>query len=928
MKQQCEAKAQKAMTNSFRLLISFLMPCLFFLLSTFFTTPVAANAEKKILILNSYHPGYIWSDDIVSGVQSEMAEYQKEYELYIEYMDTQRYFDDSYLRILYETYKHKYKDVAFDVIISGDDNALNFLIKYRDDLFPGVPIVFCGVNRFSKSLIKDIDAITGVIEKIDIKATIDLILKIQPKTQEIAVIHDQSSSAQGNYEQFQEISSQYEGRINFKEITNVTFLELHQILKTLPENTALLYLLFLTDREGTVLSKEKILELISDGSNRPIYSCWGQEVNIGVTGGVVVSGVSQGQVATRMAKKILAGESAKDIPIVMESPNVVMFDNAKVENFGIDSSLIPAGSILLNKQISFYEKYKIYILIVLLVILVLFFCVIILYLNIQKRKQTEKLLKTSESFLDSVVENIPNMIFVKDARDLSFIRFNKAGEELLGYKRESLIGKNDYDFFTKEEADFFTDKDRKVLESKKLLDIPEEAMKTENNETRILHTQKIPILDNAGEPSFLLGISEDITDKIKALEEKAHLESQLLQAHKMEAIGTLAGGIAHDFNNILSVIFGYAEMAKGDSPPGSQFEQYLDQVLDAANRAKDLVKQILAFSRQAKAERISLQLQSLIKEAIKMLRSSIPTTIEIQDNIDSNCGVVLADPTQIHQIIMNLCTNANHAMEKTGGLLKIELQNITLDSTNKLKVDLAPGQYVRLTISDTGSGIDPDIIDKIFDPYFTTKEIGKGTGMGLAITHGIVADYGGAITVESKLGEGTTFHLYFPVSEQEMLAPDKEEEYIPSGSARVLFVDDEKILAQMGKDILERLGYKATTRCSSLDALATFQNAPDSFDVVITDQTMPGMTGADLARRILQIRPDIPIILCTGYSNLVDEHTAKMIGIKEFALKPLTKAVISKLIRKVLESKQCDESTHKMNCHCMLRILWKRKNFL
>lgn len=398
-------------------------------------------------------------------------------------------------------------------------------------------------------------------------------------------------------------------------------------------------------------------------------------------------------------------------------------------------------------------------------------------------------------------------------------------------------------------------------------------------------------------------IGENAREIKKSAEEKRELEKKLQHSHKIEAIGTLAGGIAHDFNNILSVILGYTDMAKADAPPGSKYAEDLERVLDASHRAKDLVKQILAFSRQTEIERIPMQLQSVIKETLKMLRSSLPTTIEIVDDIDSSCGIVLTDPTQIHQILMNLCGNAYHSMEESGGTLKIELKSVCLDKGKRqLALNIEPGEYVELIVSDTGSGIGPDVIDKIYDPYFTTKEFGKGTGMGLSIIYGILANYGGAITAESELDKGTSFHVYFPVVEQEPLLRVKDAEEISLGKERILFIDDEAILAQMGKDMLERLGYSVTTRQSSLDALATFQDCPDDFDVIITDQTMPGMTGADLARRMLEIRPDIPIILCTGYSNLIDEKSAKYLGIQEFVMKPLTISSIAKLLRKVLDA--------------------------
>lgn len=286
-----------------------------------------------------------------------------------------------------------------------------------------------------------------------------------------------------------------------------------------------------------------------------------------------------------------------------------------------------------------------------------------------------------------------------------------------------------------------------------------------------------------------------------------------------------------------------------------------------------------------------------------MLRSSIPTTISITEDIDPLCGMLVADPTQIHQILMNLCTNAYQAMEVGGGALSVALHTTWVGpEEGEHGLSVSPGEYVQLMVADTGQGIGPDVIDRIFDPYFTTKGIGKGTGMGLAIIHGIVSDYGGTITVESQLGLGTTFRVYFPVLEEaEVTMAIAEPETVPLGIERILFIDDEEILAEMGKDMLERLGYHVTVRTNSFEALATFRNAPGDFDVVITDQTMPGITGSELARMMLQIRPDLAIILCTGYSNQINEDSAKLLGIKEFVLKPLTKRGIAGLLRKVLD---------------------------
>lgn len=411
-----------------------------------------------------------------------------------------------------------------------------------------------------------------------------------------------------------------------------------------------------------------------------------------------------------------------------------------------------------------------------------------------------------------------------------------------------------------------------------------------------------PEFSDDGNVQTVIGISRDITERKKAEEEKLKLETRLQQSQKMESIGTLAGGIAHDFNNILAAILGYAEMARDDCQPGSSISKDLDEVLEAGIRAKSLVRQILAFSRQDDTERMILQPASIVKETMTMLRPSLPTTIEITQDIDAVTGLVFVDPSQLNQILMNLCTNAFHAMEDTGGKLDISLKEVTLCNEDLVhEPDVTDGTFIQLSIGDSGTGIAPTVKDKIFDPYFTTKETGKGTGMGLSMVHGIVKNYGGFISFYSELGEGTVFHVFLPVVEKEALPENKTNDKIPIGRERILFVDDEEILAKMGKTMLERLGYHVTVRNNSLEALETFQNQPDQFDIVITDQTMPGMTGSDLSRRILQIRPDIPIILCTGFSAIISEEKAKSMGIKEFALKPLAKKDIAKLIRKALD---------------------------
>ena len=408
--------------------------------------------------------------------------------------------------------------------------------------------------------------------------------------------------------------------------------------------------------------------------------------------------------------------------------------------------------------------------------------------------------------------------------------------------------------------------------------------------------------DEIGELSTAFNIMTEELEQSKI--EKHKLEAKLRQAHKMEAIGTLAGGIAHDFNNILTAILGYTELAIGDIDNPKNLRKDLDEVFKGGNRAKELVKQILAFSHKSAKQLEPLRVQIVIKEVLQLLRSSIPTTIEIKQNIDPDCEIVLADPTQIHQVIMNLCTNAYQAMRETGGILTISLQAINFSKKDVgTEMHLEPGSYLKLDISDTGVGIPKEVKDRIFEPYFSTKEKGEGTGLGLAVVHGIIINLKGDITVYSEPERGTTFTVYLPVAETEVKIGPKENltKSLPTGSEHILLVDDDEVIVNLNKTLLEKLGYRVTALASSVEALASFQKNQNDFDLVITDMTMPKITGKELAEQLLAIRPNLPIILCTGYSDLIDEQEAKAMGIRDYVMKPFNNKDFVITIRKVLD---------------------------
>ncbi|MCP4717165.1 MAG: response regulator [Deltaproteobacteria bacterium] len=405
-----------------------------------------------------------------------------------------------------------------------------------------------------------------------------------------------------------------------------------------------------------------------------------------------------------------------------------------------------------------------------------------------------------------------------------------------------------------------------------------------------------PVRNATGEIINYVAVKRDISWEIQ-------MQAQLQQSQKMEAIGTLAGGIAHDFNNILGIIMGYTEISFESLAEGVPAKNNLKEVLTAASRAKDLINHILDFSRQSDPTIRPVSIKPVINETIKFLRSTLPTTIEINQHIQADPDTVMSDPTQIHQVMMNLCTNAKHAMTANGGVLNISLtEEDHAASETSFHADLRPGKYLKLAVSDNGCGMDPAVMEKIFNPFFTTKEQGQGTGLGLSAVHGIVKRCGGNITVESEPGKGTAFFVYLPLAENKSPLPETlPTGQITGGTEHVLLVDDEQMNISFTRKILEQLGYRVTARTSSIEALEAFRNMPDKFDLIITDQTMPNLTGADMAKEMLLIRPPIPIILCTGFSELISESQALSMGISEYVTKPIVRAQLAMTIRKALD---------------------------
>ncbi len=510
--------------------------------------------------------------------------------------------------------------------------------------------------------------------------------------------------------------------------------------------------------------------------------------------------------------------------------------------------------------------------------------------NITERKRVEMELTRLAAAIEQAVESV---IMLDKAGKIQYA--NSAFFRTSGYSREEVLGKSPAFLKSgKRDGETFYRGLLNTLTTKSVW-TGRISNRKRDGSTYEAETTISPVRDKSGKIVNYVAVERDVTEEVR-------LEGQLRQMQKMEAIGTLAGGIAHDFNNILSAIIGFSEMSIEDIEEGHPAKNYASHILKAAIRGRDLVRQILMFSHKNEEDRKHFRLGLIIKEAMKLLRASLPSTIDIRARIESENGVILASPTQIHQVLMNLCTNAGHAMREKGGVLEVALSEFEMDSTSEAPyLGMEPGSYLKMSVSDTGIGMDRAVLDRIFDPFFTTKSPTEGTGMGLAVVHGIVKGHGGGITVKSIPGKGSVFDVYFPRTDLSDAEEGEGPSSFPKGTESILLVDDEEAIIEMAQSMLRRLGYQVTVVNDSLEAREIFRKEPGAFDLVITDHTMPRMTGTELAKDLMEIQPKIPVILCTGYSEMINREMAKDLGIREFIMKPVARSELAHAIRRVLD---------------------------
>ncbi|GBC61970.1 hypothetical protein DENIS_2933 [Desulfonema ishimotonii] len=983
----------------------------------------AEETVKRVLLLNSYHPGFPTSPRIIDGIRSVFD--PEKIRLHVEFMDSKRLLDPVHLENIRRLLAHKLsKRPPYDLLITSDDNAFNFALAHRETIFRGLPLVFCGVNNVNSALSANASPqVTGVAEAISMKETLKIILRLHPETSGIIAVVDETPSGQGDLRTFYTTGRHFPGlRFSELSLTELSFPALADRLRALRPDTAVLLLSAYRDRDGTSLSFDESLKRIVSDCPVPVYHLWEHGMGQGVAGGKIISQYEQGRTAATLALEILRGRNIAEIPVIVQSPNRYMFDYRMLRRFGADLSKLPKDAVVINRPVSFYQKNRGLIRSIVSVFFALTLIIFFLIFNMVKRNRAEKALRESEQNFRSLSENSHDRIIRYD-RQYRCIYVNQAAIDLMGLPPDQIMMKTHretgvaealcdlwekriQEVFETGEArqeifEFkgprrslltldwrvfpeFSDTDgvitvlgvsrditalkqaenalreseakyRNIYENiqdvyfettpegtiaeispsvenvlgygrdeltgrsvQELYAVPAEwdravqhlmnDGKISNHEITLSDKDGTPhpcwvnaiiIRDSAGDPVRFSGSARDIRRQKQAEAEKKKLEARLRQAQKLEALGTLAGGIAHDFNNILFPIMGYTEMLLDDLPAEGQNAEYLREILNASNRARDLVRQILTFSRKDDIEFRPFRVQPIIRESLKLLRATIPSTIEFRQHIDESCGPVMGDPTQIHQILMNLCTNAWHAIPDQDGCIEVSLKPAGRVGE---RGHLPPEEYLCLTVSDTGHGIEREALERIFDPYFTTKEIGKGTGLGLSVVHGIVREHGGDIEVHSEPGGGTVFRICLPVLST---PPDRPSGSalsgdLPGGREHILLVDDEKQILLMEKQMLERLGYRVSACGSGPEALEAFRKDPAHYDLVVSDVTMPGMSGDGLAREMIGIRPDIPVILCTGFSEKISREKVDTLGVRGFLIKPVNRKDLAETIRSVL----------------------------
>lgn len=856
--------------------------------------PVRAEAPKRVLFIASYGPTFPTVPHQLKGLREVIL--GAGHYLDVELMDSKRFNTKENLQNFRTSLAYKLEGQGrYDVVIAGDDNATRFAWQEQDGLLKGAPIIFFGVN--DRGLARQLDedpGLTGVVEAVSMRRTLELMARLHPEATRFVAISDRTPSGLADLDTFFAMEGAIPGKsLHALRLDQLTYAALGAALEGLESDSVVLLLAAYKDVAGRRMRFYESLRMIRTHLHRPLYHLWYHGLGQGVLGGVVVSHERQSREAASMALQILGGASPALVPALTESPNEVVIDFRELQRFGVPEGRVPEEAVVLHRPVTLYEQHAAWIWAAICTILTLTGLSLLLGFNIVRRHRAERGLRARERQLRRVLDASPIGVALLERGRIEYL--NDHFVRTFGYALEAVPTLNDWwqravpdESLRRVASRMWSKAIDEARRDGRAIEIQEGEIQTEDGSSRIVRATTVAVDDRD------LVLIDDVT-------EQRRIERRRIDQQKMEAIGTLAGGIAHDFNNILTPILGFVELSKEEVvDEDSELAFNLDQITTAATRAKELVRQILAFSRRSSGRRERASVAAVVKEAMVLMRASLPANITIETDLSTDAAVEV-DVTQLHQVVMNLCANAGRAMGHDGGTLTVSLADCR---DGKACCGLprgdAPQDPVCLCVSDTGCGIAERDLARIFEPFFTTRLQGEGTGMGLAVVHGVVEQHGGTISVQSEVGRGTTFRIWLPTAAEEPArVPVESVEPSNCRKMRVLFVDDEEPLRALVSRAFRRTEIAVTCVEDGETALEALRDS-QAFDALITDVMMPTMGGDTLVEQLRSAWPQLPVIMCTGRRETLSESWLAEFAPEAVLEKPIVPADLVRTLRKVL----------------------------